>query len=108
MSGTLGSYSALLGSAALCASELRWRSRVAYFLVWFAGFTIAGVFERSESEFAAFQYGLALVMLFHARTKASKRIAAKKPNKAPEPTTMAVTIRAPSSTARASHGRGSS
>ena len=29
-------------------------------------------------------------------------------NKAPEPTTMAVTIRAPSSTARASHGRGSS
>jgi pimeloyl-ACP methyl ester carboxylesterase len=32
----------------------------------------------------------------------------KKPNKAPEPTTMAVTIRAPSSTARASHGRGSS
>ena len=30
------------------------------------------------------------------------------PNKAPEPTTMAVTIRAPSSTARASHGRGSS
>jgi hypothetical protein len=32
----------------------------------------------------------------------------KMPNKAPEPTTMAVTIRAPSSTARASHGRGSS
>ena len=32
----------------------------------------------------------------------------KEPNKAPEPTTMAVTIRAPSSTARASHGRGSS
>jgi hypothetical protein len=32
----------------------------------------------------------------------------KKPNKAPEPTTMAVTIHAPSSTARASHGRGSS
>jgi hypothetical protein len=32
----------------------------------------------------------------------------QKPNKAPEPTTMAVTIRAPSSTARASHGRGSS
>jgi len=31
-----------------------------------------------------------------------------RPNKAPEPTTMAVTIRAPSSTARASHGRGSS
>jgi hypothetical protein len=30
------------------------------------------------------------------------------PNKPPEPTTMAVTIRAPSSTARASHGRGSS
>jgi hypothetical protein len=36
------------------------------------------------------------------------RLAAKKANKAPEPTTMAVTIRAPSSTARASHGRGSS
>jgi membrane protease YdiL (CAAX protease family) len=33
---------------------------------------------------------------------------AKKPNKAPEPTTMAVTSRAPSSTSRASHGRGSS
>jgi len=32
----------------------------------------------------------------------------KEPNKAPEPTTMAVTIRAPSRTARASHGRGSS
>jgi hypothetical protein len=32
----------------------------------------------------------------------------KRPNKAPEPTTMAVTIRAPSSTARASNGRGSS
>ncbi len=32
----------------------------------------------------------------------------KEANKAPEPTTMAVTIRAPSSTARASHGRGSS
>ena len=32
----------------------------------------------------------------------------QKPNKAPEPTTMAVTTRAPSSTARASHGRGSS
>src|SRR3954467_1985632 len=32
----------------------------------------------------------------------------ERPNKAPEPTTMAVTIRAPSSTARASHGRGSS
>jgi uncharacterized membrane protein YhaH (DUF805 family) len=32
----------------------------------------------------------------------------KKPNKAPEPTTMAVTPRAPSSTSRASHGRGSS
>ena len=32
----------------------------------------------------------------------------QEPNKAPEPTTMAVTIRAPSSTARASHGRGSS
>jgi hypothetical protein len=32
----------------------------------------------------------------------------RRPNKAPEPTTMAVTIRAPSSTARASHGRGSS
>jgi hypothetical protein len=30
------------------------------------------------------------------------------PNKAPEPTTTAVTIRAPSSTARASRGRGSS
>jgi hypothetical protein len=30
------------------------------------------------------------------------------PNKAPEPTTMAVTSRAPSSTRRASHGRGSS
>jgi hypothetical protein len=30
------------------------------------------------------------------------------PNKAPEPTTMAGTSRAPSSTARASHGRGSS
>ena len=29
-------------------------------------------------------------------------------NKAPEPTTMAVTSRAPSSTSRASHGRGSS
>src|SRR4051794_6607969 len=34
--------------------------------------------------------------------------ACPEPNKAPEPTTMAVTIRAPSSTARASHGRGSS
>jgi hypothetical protein len=33
---------------------------------------------------------------------------AEKPNKAPEPTTMAVTSRAPSSTSRASHGRGSS
>src|SRR4051794_22420831 len=32
----------------------------------------------------------------------------ERPNKAPEPTTMAVTIRAPSSTDRASHGRGSS
>jgi hypothetical protein len=32
----------------------------------------------------------------------------QKPNKAPEPTTMAVTSRAPSSTSRASHGRGSS
>jgi hypothetical protein len=32
----------------------------------------------------------------------------QKPNKAPEPTTMAVTPRAPSSTSRASHGRGSS
>src|SRR3954466_7305465 len=32
----------------------------------------------------------------------------QKPNKAPEPTTMAVTPRAPSSTRRASHGRGSS
>ena len=32
----------------------------------------------------------------------------KKPNKALEPTTMAVTSRAPSSTSRASHGRGSS
>jgi hypothetical protein len=32
----------------------------------------------------------------------------KKANKAPEPTTMAVTSRAPSSTSRASHGRGSS
>jgi ankyrin repeat protein len=32
----------------------------------------------------------------------------KTPNKAPEPTTMAVTSRAPSSTSRASHGRGSS
>ena len=32
----------------------------------------------------------------------------KRPNKAPEPTTMAVTSRAPSSTRRASHGRGSS
>jgi hypothetical protein len=30
------------------------------------------------------------------------------PNKPPEPTTMAVTSRAPSSTSRASHGRGSS
>jgi hypothetical protein len=30
------------------------------------------------------------------------------PNKPPEPTTMAVTARAPSSTSRASHGRGSS
>ena len=44
---------------------------------------------------------------------ASRRLARvivgkKEPNKAPEPTTMAVTIRAPSSTARASHGRGSS
>ena len=36
------------------------------------------------------------------------RRAAEKPNKAPEPTTMAVTPRAPSSTSRASHGRGSS
>jgi RimJ/RimL family protein N-acetyltransferase len=33
---------------------------------------------------------------------------AQKPNKAPEPTTVAVTSRAPSSTSRASHGRGSS
>ena len=32
----------------------------------------------------------------------------KRANKAPEPTTMAVTPRAPSSTSRASHGRGSS
>jgi hypothetical protein len=32
----------------------------------------------------------------------------KRPNKAPEPTITAVTIRAPSSTARASRGRGSS
>jgi len=32
----------------------------------------------------------------------------KGPNKALEPTTMAVTARAPSSTSRASHGRGSS
>jgi len=32
----------------------------------------------------------------------------EEPNKAPEPTTTAVTIRAPSSTARASRGRGSS
>ncbi len=32
----------------------------------------------------------------------------EKPNKAPEPTTMAVTSRAPSSTSRARHGRGSS
>jgi len=32
----------------------------------------------------------------------------KKPNKAPEPTPMSVTPRAPSSTSRASHGRGSS
>jgi hypothetical protein len=32
----------------------------------------------------------------------------KRPNKALEPTTMAVTSRAPSSTSRASHGRGSS
>ena len=32
----------------------------------------------------------------------------KEANKAPEPTTMAVTPRAPSSTSRASHGRGSS
>jgi hypothetical protein len=31
-----------------------------------------------------------------------------RPNKAPEPTTMAVTPRAPSSTSRAGHGRGSS
>jgi ribosomal protein S18 acetylase RimI-like enzyme len=35
-------------------------------------------------------------------------LAMEKPNKAPEPTTMAVTSRAPSSTSRASHGRGSS
>ena len=32
----------------------------------------------------------------------------KEPNQAPEPTTMAVTSRAPSSTRRAGHGRGSS
>jgi hypothetical protein len=32
----------------------------------------------------------------------------KKPNQAPEPTTVAVTPRAPSSTSRAGHGRGSS
>jgi hypothetical protein len=32
----------------------------------------------------------------------------KGPNQAPEPTTMAVTPRAPSSTSRADHGRGSS
>jgi hypothetical protein len=38
----------------------------------------------------------------------SRRLWAKEPNKAPEPTTMAVTSRAPSSTSRASHGRGSS
>jgi len=36
------------------------------------------------------------------------RAAEKEPNKAPEPTTMAVTSRAPSSTSRASHGCGSS
>ena len=33
---------------------------------------------------------------------------AEEPNKAPEPTTMGVTSRTPSSTSRASHGRGSS
>jgi hypothetical protein len=35
-------------------------------------------------------------------------VSPNRPNKAPEPTTMAVTSRAPSSTSRASHGRGSS
>jgi hypothetical protein len=37
-----------------------------------------------------------------------RHIAPNRPNKAPEPPTMAVTSRAPSSTRRASHGRGSS
>jgi hypothetical protein len=45
---------------------------------------------------------LGLVLLIVHATKP------KRPNQASEPTTMAVTIRAPSSTARASHGRGSS
>jgi hypothetical protein len=38
----------------------------------------------------------------------AEREKAKRPNKAPEPTTMTVTPRAPSSTSRAGHGRGSS
>jgi hypothetical protein len=37
-----------------------------------------------------------------------KSQSAIRPNKAPEPTTMTVTPRAPSSTSRAGHGRGSS
>jgi hypothetical protein len=48
---------------------------------------------------------------FAGLRKAGHDVAARlnqEPNKAPEPTTMAVTSRAPSSTSRASHGRGSS
>ena len=41
-------------------------------------------------------------------SKVFKKMKTTEPNQALEPTTMAVTFRAPSRTKRASHGRGSS
>jgi hypothetical protein len=52
--------------------------------------------------------GIACSVLYYLRWRPALAAESKRPNQVPEPTTMAVTTRAPSSTARASHGRGSS
>jgi hypothetical protein len=65
------------------------------------------VVPRAISHWAAIVAGIGAFALWVAYSSHLYRVR-QKPNKAPEPTTGAVTTRAPSSTARASHGRGSS
>jgi len=54
------------------------------------------------------EIGCRFTIVYSSRCIPVETLDANRPNKAPEPTAMAVTTRAPSSTARASHGRGSS